>query len=155
MSFFARLFELEVFDFANFSISAAEKGYLVLRLSVTTSTGHASMPEKESSIGILAGAIARYSIKLFLLMHAYISYLIICISLIILIIIILWQFIKHCKWWFGPPHQGHFDILTMMGRECSRLDPSYQRHITFASTGCYQVHPHHRLGIITPDLYPR
>ena len=31
--------------------------------------------------------------------------------------------------------------LTMMGRECSWLDPSYQRHITFACTGCYQLHP--------------
>ena len=29
--------------------------------------------------------------------------------------------------------QGRFDILTMM------LDPSYQRHITFACTGCYQA----------------
>ena len=32
------------------------------------------------------------------------------------------------------------------------LDPSYQRHITFACTDCYQLHPHHRLGIITPDF---
>ena len=30
-----------------------------------------------------------------------------------------------------------------------RLDPSYHRHITFACTGCYQLHTHHRLGIIT------
>ena len=44
--------------------------------------------------------------------------------------------------------------LTMMGRECSWLDPSYQRHITFACTGCYQLHLYHRLGIITPDLLP-
>ena len=49
------------------------------------------------------------------------------------------QFIKRRKWWFDPPHQGRFVILTMMGRECSRLDPSYQRHITFACTACYQV----------------
>ena len=27
---------------------------------------------------------------------------------------------------------------------------SYLRHITFAWTGCYQLHNHHRLGIITP-----
>ena len=40
--------------------------------------------------------------------------------------------------------------LTMMNRECSWLNLSYQRHITFACTGCYQLHPHHRLGIITP-----
>ena len=64
------------------------------------------------------------------------------------------QFIKRHKWWFGSPHQGRFYILMMMGRECSRLDPSYQRHITFACTGCYQLHPHHRLSIITPDLSP-
>ena len=64
------------------------------------------------------------------------------------------KFIKRRKWWFGPPHQGRFDILTMMCTECSRLDMSYQRHITFACTGCYQLHPHHRLGIITSDLSP-
>ena len=29
----------------------------------------------------------------------------------------------------------------MMGSESSFLDPSYQRHITFACTGCYQLHP--------------
>ena len=29
----------------------------------------------------------------------------------------------------------------MMSRECSWLDPSYQHHITFACTGCYQLHP--------------
>ena len=61
------------------------------------------------------------------------------------------QFIKRRKWWFGPPHQGRFDILTMMGREC-RLDPTYQRHITFACTGCYQLHPHHRLRHYYPRL---
>ena len=32
--------------------------------------------------------------------------------------------------------------LTMICRECSWLDPSYQSHITFACTGCYQLHPH-------------
>ena len=36
------------------------------------------------------------------------------------------QFIKRRKWWFGPPHQGHFDILTMMGREWSRLPTTPQ-----------------------------
>ena len=30
--------------------------------------------------------------------------------------------------------------LTMMGRECSLLDPSYQRHITFACAGCHQLY---------------
>ena len=73
-------------------------------------------------------------------------------SALTIIIIIRGQFIKRRTWWFGPSHQGRFDILTMMGRECSRLDPSYQRHITFACTGSYQLHPHHRLGIITPRL---
>ena len=29
-------------------------------------------------------------------------------------IIIPGQFIKRRKWWFGPPHQGRFVILTMM-----------------------------------------
>ena len=61
------------------------------------------------------------------------------------------QFIKLRKWWFSPPHQGRFDILTMMGSECSRLDPRYQRHITFACTGCYQLYHHHRLR----HYYPR
>ena len=37
------------------------------------------------------------------------------------------------------------------GRECSRLDSTYQRHITFSCTGCYQLHPHHRLK----HYYPR
>ena len=68
-----------------------------------------------------------------------------------LIIIKPGQFIK---WWFGPPNQERFDSLTMMGRECSRLDPSYQRHNIFACTCCDQLHPHHRLGIITPDVSP-
>ena len=70
----------------------------------------------------------------------------------IIIIIISRQFIKRRKWWFGPPHQGRFDIFNDDGRECSRLDSSYQRHITFACTGWYQLHPHHRLGIIIPRL---
>ena len=39
-------------------------------------------------------------------------------------------------------------------RECSRLDASYQRLITFACTGSYQLHPHHLLRIITPYLSP-
>ena len=51
---------------------------------------------------------------------------------------------------WSTSHQANFDILTMMSRECNRLDPSYQRRITFAYTGLYQLHPHHRIGIITP-----
>ena len=73
-------------------------------------------------------------------------------QLIIKIIIIPGQFIKRRKWWFGSSHQGRFDIFNDDGRECSWLDPTSQRHITFACRGCYQLHPHHRLGIITPDL---
>ncbi|XP_032230061.2 N-fatty-acyl-amino acid synthase/hydrolase PM20D1 [Nematostella vectensis] len=40
-------------------IGVAEKGYMMVELSVHTSGGHASMPPKESSIGILSKAIAR------------------------------------------------------------------------------------------------
>ena len=74
------------------------------------------------------------------------------LRLIIIIIIIPGQLIKRRKWWFGPPHQGLFDILTMMGRECIMLDPTYWRHITFACTGCYQLHSHHRLRHYYPRL---
>ena len=91
----------------------------------------------------------------FILLYIYIQiYFRIYKALIIIIIIIPEQFIKRRKWWFGPPHQGRFDIFNDNGRECSRLNPSYQRNITFACTGCYQLHPHHRLGIITRDLSP-
>ena len=63
------------------------------------------------------------------------------IIIIILIIIIPGQFIKRLKWWFSPPNQGRFDIFNDDDRECSRLDPTYQRHITFACAGCYQTTP--------------
>ena len=66
--------------------------------------------------------------------------------------IIRGQFIKRHKWWFGPPHQGRFDIFNDDGQRV-QLDPSYQRHITFACKGCYQLQPHHRLGIITPTYH--
>ena len=56
---------------------------------------------------------------------------------------VVWSITSRALWHFNDD-----------GRECSRLDPTYQRHITFACTGCYQLHPHHRLGIITPDLSP-
>ena len=73
------------------------------------------------------------------------------IIIIIIVLIIPGQFIKHHK--FDPYHiKSVFTFLTTMGKECSRHDSSYQRHITFALTGCYQLHPHHRLGIITPNL---
>ena len=42
---------------------------------------------------------------------------------------------------FGHHIKGALTFLTMLSRECSRLDPSYQHHITFACTGCYQLHP--------------
>ena len=41
-----------------------------------------------------------------------------------------------------------------MSRECSTFDLSYQRYITLASPGCYELHPYHCLGIITPRLIP-
>ena len=53
--------------------------------------------------------------------------------ILIIIIIIPGQFIKHRKWWFGSPHQGRFDIFNDDGRECSWLNPTYQRHITLAA----------------------
>ena len=37
----------------------------------------------------------------------------------------------------SPPYELRPLHLTMMGRECSWLDPRYQRHITFACIGCY------------------
>ena len=46
-------------------------------------------------------------------------------------IIIPGLFIKRRKLWFGPHHiNDALTFLKMMGRECSRLDHSYQRHIT-------------------------
>ena len=56
-------------------------------------------------------------------------------------IIISGQFIKRRKWWFGSPHQGRFDIVNDNGREYNRLDPSYQRHITFACTAATNYTP--------------
>lgn len=45
--------------FLMFSIGIAEKGSISLELQVHTSVGHASMPPRESSIGILSKAITR------------------------------------------------------------------------------------------------
>ena len=45
-----------------FRIGIAEKGSMSVELKVDSSVGHASMPPKESSIGILCNAIARYFI---------------------------------------------------------------------------------------------
>jgi carboxypeptidase PM20D1 len=44
---------------ATCSISTSEKGYMTVKLSVTVQGGHSSMPDKESSIGILSNAVAR------------------------------------------------------------------------------------------------
>jgi acetylornithine deacetylase/succinyl-diaminopimelate desuccinylase-like protein len=41
-------------------VGVAEKGYIIVELSVTTLGGHSSMPPKETSIGILAQAVSRY-----------------------------------------------------------------------------------------------
>ena len=48
----------------------------------------------------------------------------------VLIIKIPWQFIKHRD----EHNKGAFTFINV-GRKYSRLDPSYQRHITFACTG--------------------
>uniref|UniRef100_UPI00398F74EF N-fatty-acyl-amino acid synthase/hydrolase PM20D1.2-like n=1 Tax=Pristiophorus japonicus TaxID=55135 RepID=UPI00398F74EF len=40
-------------------IATSEKGYATISLSVTTGTGHSSMPPMESSIGILATAVSK------------------------------------------------------------------------------------------------
>ena len=42
---------------------------------------------------------------------------------IILIIIIRGQFIKCRKWWFGPPHQGRFDIFNDDGQRVLQARP--------------------------------
>lgn len=42
-----------------YRIGVAEKGYIMVELSVHTSAGHSSMPPRESSIGILANAVAK------------------------------------------------------------------------------------------------
>ena len=78
---------------------------------------------------------------------------------LILTIIIPGQFIKRRKWCFGPPHQGRFDILTMISRKCSRLDPSYSATLhlhVHAATNCTPItvqsllSPTHQLAVITP-----
>lgn len=42
-----------------YRVAVAEKGALSVNLKVESTVGHASMPPKESSIGILANAVAR------------------------------------------------------------------------------------------------
>ena len=46
-----------------YRIGVAEKGSMSLELKVDSSVGHSSMPPKETSIGILCNAIARYVIR--------------------------------------------------------------------------------------------
>jgi acetylornithine deacetylase/succinyl-diaminopimelate desuccinylase-like protein len=41
------------------SVSVSEKGYLNVKLSVNIPGGHSSIPEAETSIGVLARAISR------------------------------------------------------------------------------------------------
>ena len=48
--------------FILYSIGIAEKGFMNVELTVESSVGHASMPPRESSIGILANAISKYVI---------------------------------------------------------------------------------------------
>ena len=45
------------------------------------------------------------------------------IIIIIIIIIIREQFIKLCKWWFGTPHQGRFDIFNDYGQRVQLARP--------------------------------
>ena len=42
---------------------------------------------------------------------------------VLTIIIILGQFIKRRKWWFGPPHQGRFDIFNDDGQRVQQARP--------------------------------
>lgn len=42
-----------------FRIGVAEKGFIMVELSVHTSAGHSSMPPKETSIGIMSNAVAK------------------------------------------------------------------------------------------------
>ena len=122
------------------------------------------LPHLVNSTNAIPINISRSTIFVYLLrmVKYYFLFLAVCYYLclwclnnhVLIVIIIPGQFINRPKWWFGLPHQGRFDILTMMGRDCSRLDPSYQRHIAFACTFCYQLHPHHRLGNITTALSP-
>ena len=74
------------------------------------------------------------------------------VTLLIIRIIIPDQFIKRRKWWFGPPHQGRFDILTMMAESAlgsTRLT-SATLHLHVQAAINYT--PITVLGIITPDL---
>ena len=43
-----------------YRIGVAEKGYIMVELSVQTSAGHSSMPPRESSIGILSNAVTKW-----------------------------------------------------------------------------------------------
>ncbi len=42
-----------------FRIGTSEKGYCTVKLTVNTEPGHSSMPEKQSSIGVLSHAITK------------------------------------------------------------------------------------------------
>ena len=54
----------------------------------------------------------------------------------------------------SPPCEQRRITFNDDGQRVQLARPSYQRHIIFACTGCYQLHPHHRLGIIIPDVLP-
>ena len=76
------------------------------------------------------------------------------IIIIIIIIIIPGQFIKRRKWWFGPPHQWRFDILTMTVESAvisTRLT-SATLHLHVQAATNYT--PITVLAIIIPDLSP-
>ena len=64
------------------------------------------------------------------------------------------KFIKRRKWWFGPPHQGRFDIWSMMAESAvgsTRL-ASATLHLHVQAATNYT--PITVLGIITTDLSP-
>ena len=50
--------------------------------------------------------------------------------------------------------QRHVDISRLIGKKCSRHDPSYQHHLIFIRTGYRQLHSHPHLRIIALDLLP-
>ena len=72
--------------------------------------------------------------------------------IIIIIIIKPRQFIKRCKWWFGPhPIKGTLTLLMTMDRECSRVDPNCRGLHYVCMYRLQPTTPHHP-GIITPTL---
>ena len=87
-----------------------------------------------------------YKIKLHIYIYIYIY--------IIIIIIIPGQFIQRRKWWLGPPHQGRFDILTMMAESAvgSTRVTSATLHLHVQAATNYT--PITVYALLLPDLSP-